>query len=377
MSSGSEGSDSHYEDAPVGLVTIDRRGSILRANRTFLTWTNLADHHDLPNFHSMLRTGDRIFWETHVSPLLDMHGEVREIAAELAIAGSPLPVLINARVSRVGDPDATIDLALFSAAQRRMYEKELLEASQRAEASESLARSLAKTLQRSLMPPNLPTIEGFQLGAAYRPAGAGDEVGGDFYDVFQTSASSWMVALGDVRGKGASAASLTGLVRYAIRGAAMQVKMPSEILRTVNAALLLDGSGETCTVALMAIQVGIDPVVTIALAGHPRPRRVGIAGGVTPAGIPGTLLGAFEDVALSDESLELKVGETLVLFTDGVPEARSGDDFYGEERLDALLEGMNDASPAEIASAISSSVVAYQQGRARDDVAMVAVRRSA
>ena len=372
---GAEGSGSHYEDAPVGLITIDRRGNILRANRTFLRWTHLADRSDLPNFHSMLRTGDRIFWETHVSPLLDMQGEVREIAAELAIAGTPFPVLMNARVSSVGDPNATIDLALFSAEQRRMYEKELLEASQRAEASEALAQTLAKTLQRSLMPPTLPTIEGFELGAAYRPAGAGDEVGGDFYDVFQTSSNSWMIALGDVRGKGAAAAALTGLVRYAIRGAAMQVKTPSEVLRTVNAAVLLDGSGETCTVALLAIQLGVDPVVTVALAGHPRPRRIGVDGGVTASGIPGTLLGAFDEVHLSDDALELTIGETLVMFTDGVPEARHGDDFYGEERLEALLSDVHASSPAEIVRAVSSAVVAHQQGRARDDVAMVAVRR--
>jgi sigma-B regulation protein RsbU (phosphoserine phosphatase) len=360
------------------LVSIDRRGNVLKANRTFLAWTGLEDRSALPNFHSLLRTGDRIFWETHVAPLLDMQQEVREIAAELSLDGAPFPVLMNARVSRSGDPDARIDLALFSAEQRRLYEHELLEASQRAEASESLAQNLAKTLQRSLMPPVLPLIDGFNVGAEYRPAGAGDEIGGDFYDAFPIAPDCWMIVLGDVRGKGAPAASLTGLVRYSLRGAAMQVETPSEILRAVNAALLLDGSEETCTVVLLRLELGTSPAATIALAGHPRPRMIDASGEVSLVGRPGMLLGAFENVEIFDEPIDLQPGETIVMFSDGVTEARRGGDFYGEERLDQLLAELDadDRSPSRLVKILSSAVVDFQQGRARDDVAVFALART-
>lgn len=368
--------DPHYEDAPVGLVTLDRRGNILRSNRTFLTWTGLEQADDVPNFFSLLRTGDRIYWETHVGPLLDMQGEVREIALELRLDGAPFPMLMNAKVSHVGDPEASVDLAVFSASQRRLYEQELLEASQRAEASESLARKLAQTLQQSLLPALLPHIDGYELGAAYRPAGAGDEVGGDFYDVFQIAARSWMVVLGDVRGKGAGAASLTGLVRYAVRGAAMQVKAPSEILRAVNAVLLLDASGETCTAVLLHIEVGEEPTVTLALAGHPRPRLLGPAGEVTAIGRYGTLLGAIEEVDIHDEVVDLRPGETIVLFTDGVTEARRDTDFYGEDRLDDLLQSLAGRTPGDLVRDLSTAVIEFQQGTARDDVAVFALHRT-
>jgi sigma-B regulation protein RsbU (phosphoserine phosphatase) len=128
--------------------------------------------------------------------------------------------------------------AVFDATERRQYEQELLRAKQRAQESEERARLLARTLQQSLIPPAPPDIPGLQVSAAYRPAGNGDEIGGDFYDVFQLGPGEWMVAVGDVRGKGVEAAVVTSLVRHTTRAAAVGHPQPSQVLDMLNQVLL-------------------------------------------------------------------------------------------------------------------------------------------
>ncbi len=102
---------------------------------------------------------------------------------------------------------------MFDATERRSYERELLAAKRRAEESEVHASLLSRTLQQTLIPPEIPHIPGLDVAAVYRPAGDGEEIGGDFYDVFQIGVDDWMVAIGDVQGKGANAAVVTALAR--------------------------------------------------------------------------------------------------------------------------------------------------------------------
>jgi len=137
-----------------------------------------------------------------------LHGSVREIALEDVRAdGARLPVLVNSVLERDADgAPLAIRTAVFDATERRRYEQELVRAKERAEASEANARLLAATLQRTLIPPEAPRIEGLDVAAAYRPAGDGSEVGGDFYDVFQIGVDDWAIVVGDVCGKGAEAA---------------------------------------------------------------------------------------------------------------------------------------------------------------------------
>src|SRR6185312_12851732 len=120
--------------------------------------------------------------------------------------------------------------AVFDATERRAYERELLRAKRRAEESEAHATDLARTLQQTLIPPAPPEIPELDIAAAYRPAGAGDEVGGDFYDIFELASGSWVIALGDVRGKGVQAAVVAALARHTIRAAAVRASQPSEVL---------------------------------------------------------------------------------------------------------------------------------------------------
>ena len=131
-------------------------------------------------------------------------------------------------------------IAVFDATERRAYEQELLAARLRAEESEARARVLVRTLQQTLLPPSTPNVDGLEIAAAYRPAGDGDEVGGDFYDVFQLGVDDWIVAVGDVTGKGVHAATVTALARYTMRAAAVSTPEPTAILSTLNDVLRHD-----------------------------------------------------------------------------------------------------------------------------------------
>ncbi len=366
-----------YDRAPCGLLTITRAGDVRGANRTFLDWLGLERSEEAPRFPQLLRVGDRIFWETHLAPLLAMQGEVREIAVELTTPSGPLPALLNARL-RPGAEPALVDIAVFAARDRRSYENELLRVRREAEAAEARARRLAQTLQHSLIPPSLPDVPNFELGAAYRPVGEGAEVGGDFYDIFQVAPGDWMVAVGDVCGKGPEAAALTALARYTIRGAAMETSSVAEVLNAVNTTLLLDRSDRTYTAILCRFLQGVDgPLVTVCSAGHPLARHITPTGRVATVGRPGTLLGAFRDADQREERLDLEAGGTLVFLTDGLTDARRDGEFFGEKRLQDVLASSARLAAAELATTVADAAVAYQDGNARDDVAVVVVRRSA
>ena len=193
------------------------------------------------------------------------------------------------------EPDApigTIEVAVFAATDRRQYERELLAAKQRAEASEVQARRLAHTLQRTLIPHSIPEIVGLDVAVAFRPAGDGHEFGGDFYDVFQIGINDWILAIGDVEGKGIEAAVVTALARHTIRAAAVEHDQPSEILHLLNDVLLRDNSERFCTVAIIRCR-RLDGVwhLISSCAGHPPPLLVRPPDPPTEIARPGTLAG--------------------------------------------------------------------------------------
>jgi sigma-B regulation protein RsbU (phosphoserine phosphatase) len=293
-----------YEHAPCGYLSTTPDGTIVKANATLADLTGYAAD-DLigTRFSDLLTAGGRMYVETHYTPLLLLQGHAREIALDIRCAdGSTLPVLVNAvMVSDEEDQPKVIRTSVFDATNRREYERELLRARERAQASEEKARLLAQTLQASLIPPADPEIPGMDIGAVYRPAGAGDEVGGDFYDVFEIGRREWVVILGDVSGKGAAAAAVTALARYTLRAAAMRSRRPSDVLRELNSALLVDGGDRYCTVVCLRLRRDRDDqvVVTIASGGHPLPLLIG-AGPAHPVGRTGTMLGATSTPILRD-----------------------------------------------------------------------------
>lgn len=365
--------DELYEAAPCALVTIRRAGEVVRANAMFRNLIGARTLESTP-FHRLLRPGDRIYWETHLGPLLDLQGKVSEIALTIETERGPVPVFMSAHAAAYGIGD-TIDIAILPAHDRRSYENELIEARKRAERSEADARVLAETLQRSLLPPSLPELPGVSIGATYRPAGSGAEVGGDFYDFFRVTPSDWLIAMGDVCGKGAPAASVTALVRYTLRGAAMETDSLLETLTAVDTTLRLERSRDLCTALLLRISTDDSRCIAqLVAAGHPLPMLVTEAGEVRPVGRVGTMLGAFEDTFRHVEEVELTPGSSLVLFTDGVVEARNGSEFFGDDRLLEVLAQSSTLSAPELAAEVADAAAQFQQGPPRDDVAVVVLQ---
>jgi PAS domain S-box-containing protein len=238
---------------------------------------------------------------------------------------------------------------------------------------------IARVLQRSLLPPHLPEIPGVEVGAEYLSVGEASEVGGDFYDLINTVEDGWICAIGDVRGKGVEAASVTALARYTIRAVTLKNDRPSEILAALNEAMLRQlPEDRFCTAACVRLEpqdgsagVGVD----VSRAGHPPPLLVRPEGAVEEIGCPGRVLGVFSEAELLDTSLRLMPGEALVLYTDGVTEARSPDgDFFGEGRLRQLLSSCAGRDAVTFARRIKDDVLDFQEGSPRDDLAVLVLR---
>ena len=368
-----------YDRAPCGYISTTPDGTIIKANATFLTLLGYprASLVGRKQFAELLTAGGRIYHETHYAPMLRMQGVAREIALEMVAAdGQRLPVLVNSVLERdeAGHP-VVIRTAVFDASNRRHYEEELLRQKHRAEESEERARQLARTLQQTLIPPLVPRIDGLEAAAEYRPAGDGSEVGGDFYDIFQAADEDWVAAIGDVCGKGAEAAVVTALARYTLRAAAVQDPSPATALRLLNSALRRAQTDRFCTAAVIRLRRrGGSWDVWSSSAGHPLPILVPAGGSPVDVGASGTLLGVLDHVELKESRLAIGPGDALVAYTDGIVEARdSAGEFYGESRLLRTLAGAS-TTAAEIAAGVLSEVLDFQNGVARDDIAIVALR---
>jgi sigma-B regulation protein RsbU (phosphoserine phosphatase) len=372
-----EAAEELFEDAPCGHLSTTLDGWIVRANRTFLDWVGYTADQviDSMRFQDFLTAAGRIYHETHYSPLLRMQGSTREIALDFVAAGGKrLPALVNAVVKEVDGRPVIVRIAVLPAADRREYERELLRARQAAEESEERARVLAETLQASLIPPATPRIPGVDVGAAYRPAGSGAEVGGDFYDVFEIARDDWAIVIGDVLGKGAPAATVTALARYTVRAAAIQVREPRLILAMLNDAMRRQQAETFCTIAYARVQREEEGVrVTLASGGHPLPILVSGAT-VSEVGEPGTLIGVVADLDLDDEQIILTPGDVLTFFTDGVTEGRHSGEFVGEARLMKFLAANSYEEASVVAERVVDAVVSFQDGYPRDDIAVVTLK---
>jgi PAS domain S-box-containing protein len=242
------------------------------------------------------------------------------------------------------------------------------------ESRERFAR-LALTLEESLLPPELPDIPGVELAATYLSGGPGERLGGDFYDVFERARDDWSIVVGDVCGKGPQAAALTALTRYTIRAAAIRATRPTSILSVLNDAVLRHHPERFCTAVYARLRPREGGIrLTIASGGHPLPLRVDPGGQVEKIGRPGSLLGVTSDCRLSDTVTDLAPGVVVVLYTDGVTEARGRRGRYGEDRLVALLAGSAGVDPGTIVRRVEEAVLDFQEGDQQDDVALLALR---
>jgi len=290
----------------------------------------------------------------------------RVIAAPLALAGQPPIGAIFLAMDRSGRTFDESDLVLAS------------ELGQRAAIAVENARlyaersEIAATLQRSLLPPELPVIPGFRLAGFYQAAGEQNEVGGDFYDAFAVR-GGWMVVVGDVAGRGAEAAALTSLSRYTLRTAGKLLGDPVATLEQLNAALR-QGSGLSLVSVCCALLRDVDDEAKaeLVLAGHPPALHLR-AGRPEPAGVFAPFLGAYERGEWTPVTIHLEPGDQLVLYTDGVIDTVGEDERFGEDRLIAALRGASGAGDA--VARIEDAVRSFARGPQADDIAVIAVER--
>jgi serine phosphatase RsbU (regulator of sigma subunit)/PAS domain-containing protein len=233
----------------------------------------------------------------------------------------------------------------------------------------------AESLQASLMPASLPTVPWLEFAAAYIGAMQWSETSGDFYDVFPAS-DGWAIAIGDVCGKGQDAAAMTAAARHSIRALAHVHDAPADVLAAVNQVLLAGDYGERFVTASLGFLRQHEGRVLVRLGGcgHPGPAVVRADGRVEILEGDGMPLGLFDGSEASKLELELRAGDLLFFYTDGVTEARSADLAFFEDRLADELASVAGGSAAETVHAVQELVTSFSDGELRDDVTMLAVR---
>lgn len=234
---------------------------------------------------------------------------------------------------------------------------------------------LARTLQRSLLPETLPVLDRLVLSSAYHPVGEGNEVGGDFYDVFTTPLGCWLV-VGDVCGKGPEAAAVTALVRHSIRAFAFVRSSPSQVLGAVNEVMLGHALAQRfATVVVARLDLAFEPArAVIAAAGHPPPVLLDANGSTHCPNLRGMMLGVRSGSNVCDLELSLDPGSTLVLYTDGLLDAGAPRRGLTPRELCRLLAHHAGAAPHSIVQQLERLALSSGAGRLRDDVAIVAAR---
>ncbi|MFC8096857.1 SpoIIE family protein phosphatase [Streptomyces sp. NPDC057301] len=237
--------------------------------------------------------------------------------------------------------------------------------------------AISQSLQRSLLPPELPEIDGVEVEVIYRAAGEGNEVGGDFYDLFPISDSAYGFAIGDVCGTGPNAAAVTGLARHALRLLAREGLSGPAVLERLNSAILDEGARSRFLTLLygeLRPQEDGSAELKVVCAGHPLPLRLRQDGTVEPAAEPQPLLGVMEDLELYEQTVTLDPGDVLLCVTDGVTERREGSRMLGDDGLTDVLTTCTGLTAGAVAARIMRAVERFASDAPSDDMAILAMR---
>ena len=303
------------------------------------------------------------------SMVVDVLGRKWTVSVAEIEQAAILPALA---VGGIGFLLAALTAALFALAGRR---EQMLSRERDVAASEAESqRATATALQQAFLPPSLPEVPGVETAAVYAPGAEGLEVGGDFYDLFETG-DRWTAMIGDVSGKGAQAAALTALVRHTARGVAD--RGPIEALRAVNHAVLRETApGTFATLCIGSLEPGPEGVeIAVVVAGHPPPLVARSDGAIESIQPTAPLVGVMDEIEVAETRLRLAAGETLVLYTDGLIEARRrGEAPLGEDRLRAVVAEARGGTPREIVSAALDRAAEHSPDFPQDDVAILAIR---
>ncbi|MFJ8358546.1 SpoIIE family protein phosphatase [Streptomyces sp. NPDC093984] len=237
--------------------------------------------------------------------------------------------------------------------------------------------AISQSLQRSLLPPGLPQIDGVEVEVIYRAAGEGNEVGGDFYDLFPIRDGAYGFAIGDVCGTGPEAAAVTGLARHALRLLAREGFGGPAVLERLNSAILDEGARSRFLTLLYGElwpQEDGSAVLKVVCAGHPLPLRLRQDGTVEPAAEPQPLLGVMEDLELYEQTVTLDPGDVLLCVTDGVTERREGRRMLGDDGLADVLTTCTGLTAGAVAARIMRAVERFASDAPSDDMAILAMR---
>ncbi|MGQ4362259.1 PP2C family protein-serine/threonine phosphatase [Streptomyces sp. SAS_272] len=381
-----------YESAPCGYLSTLMDGTIAKINTTLLNWLGLERTAVVGRlrFADLLTVGGKLYHETHFAPLLQMKGEISGIALEMKKAGGGrIPVLVSSVVKHgsEGEP-LLIRTTVFDASDRRSYEEELLrrkreaeQAHRQAEADRARLKEALAVLQQSLLPATLPEVPGVETAVYYHTA-APDRLGGDFYDLFALDGTRWAFFLGDVCGKGPKAAAVTSLTRYTLRAAALHDPDPVTALTTLNTVLherYTGGDPRYCTAIFGILTRDPDTgQVTVGLASGGHPPALVVRGDGKTDFLPtpgGLLVGVLPQATFTPATTTLGPGDTLLLYTDGLTEARTGPDradLYGDHALRDFVEAHADESPRGLVQALSGLLEGLGDG-VDDDTALLAI----
>lgn len=332
---------------------------------------------DSGGFGAVIRTGEPEWFEEVPEEALEfLEPEPREVVRSLGLR--------SAVIAPLRSPGGQVSgaLALATAESGRRFDEQdvvlALELGRRCAIAIDNARQhaersrVAQTLQRSLLPGALPAVPGVQLEARFRAAGAGIEMGGDFYDVFPLDGRGWAMVLADVCGKGPEAAALTALVRYTVRAVTIHEQEPDRVLGLLNEAILRHrGDDRFCSAVFATLETLPEGVrVRVANGGHPPALVLRTGGEVQTLGGKGLLLGLWQDPMIECEELYLQPGDSLILYTDGVTDARAPELILGPNELADLVRSCAGTGAAATADTIQKAVTSGG-GEPRDDLALL------
>lgn len=315
-----------------------------------------------PRLRAVHTAGLERFRRTGEGPILDRRIEISAMRSD----GSEFPIELT--VAAVEAPGVT----LFSGHVRDITER--VRASEQLRAAGFRYADIARRLQASLLPPQLPDVPGIDMGSAYEAGADGLDVGGDFYDAFEITDGRWGLVLGDVMGKGADAAAVTALARHTVRAAAIRNTDPARVLHFLNESLHHHEPERFCTVVFGFLELGPARKLSLACGGHPLP-LLRTASGVVQLGEPGRLLGPFPDWDGTTTSVTLQPGDLVLFYSDGFTEARRDDEEFGLDGLSATLAGTGCADAGQTVRALTEAVKAFATVPA-DDVTALALRVS-
>jgi serine phosphatase RsbU (regulator of sigma subunit) len=237
-------------------------------------------------------------------------------------------------------------------------------------------RQISVSLQKSFLPPAVAPIPELDVAVRYWPAGAANEVGGDFYDVFELADNRWALVIGDVCGSGANAAAVTGIVRHTIRAAARHGQDHAAVLNWINEAVLYSGRDLFCTACYATIErVPSGHRLVSISGGHPLPIIVRASGEATVLGEPGTLLGVFDEIAATVAETTLEAGDVVVFYTDGVTDMPPPHGLAVDELIPIVSDAARTAGADETADSIDRALGSrLPESSRRDDIALIVVR---